>query len=64
MNLFNVFCVALPSLNRTLGLIDAPEVDEFTLACNGNMFAILPFDFEASEVGIDVTMIERGDFLA
>ena len=63
MDLLNVFLVSLPSLDWALRLLNVPEVDEFALAGNSDMFVILPFDFEASEIWIDVAMVETGNFL-
>lgn len=46
LNLLDYFFVALPSLDRTLGLVCIPQVDELTLTCNSHVLGILPFYFE------------------
>ena len=46
LNLLDYFFVTLPSLDRTLGLVCIPQVDELTLTCNSHVLGILPFYFE------------------
>ena len=56
--------MALPGLDRTLRLVDVPQVDEFALSSDSDIFAILPFNFEASEIWIDVAVIETSSLPA
>ena len=62
--MLDVFLVALPSLDRTLRLVNAPQIDESALSSDSDIFAILPFNFEATEIWIDVAMIETSSFPA
>ena len=64
LDLLNVFFVALPGLDRALRLVNVPQVDEFALSSDSDIFAILPFNFEASEIWVDVAVIETSSLPA
>ena len=61
LDLIDNFHMTVPSYQGTIGLLYAPEVDEFALPCHGYVFIVLPFYFQALKVSIDVLMVEAGD---
>jgi len=56
----NAFCMAFPLANRSARVLNVPQVNEFTLSSNCNLFDALPFNLEAFEYGIDFAMIKAG----
>ena len=59
--MLNDFIMAVPPDQRMTRLINAPKVDEFALSSRSYVFGVLPFYFEASEVRVEVLMIEASD---
>lgn len=53
-----------PFLQGLVRTIDAPKVDEFALSCDGNLLCVLPLDFDALELWVDIAVVEAGDLFA
>ena len=64
LDLIDDLLVTRPSYQRTIGLLYAPEVDEFAFTCHCDVFIVLPFYFQALKVRIDVFMVKAGDLSA
>ena len=60
LDLIDDLLVSRPSYQRTIGLLYAPEVDEFALAGHCDVFIVLPFYFQALKLRIDVFMVKAG----
>jgi len=64
LDLFDLEGVAtLPNLHRVLGSLDVPQIDVLALASDCNMTLILPVNFDALQLRIQLRVHKFGDVL-
>ena len=58
------FLVANPLNQRCTRSVNAPKIDELTLASDSHMVCVLPFNLHALKLGVYVAVVEAGDLSA